>query len=286
MFCFAYNHADYIKKTLDSILKQRTNFRFEIIVHDDASQDETVSIIEDYVKKFPEIIKPIFQQENQYSKGISILHTFMLPYARGKYFAFCECDDYWINPDKLQIQYNFMENNVDYTLCIHNAITVNTIGKTIGKVCPVNANRTIKCAEMILGGGEFCATNSLFTKTDYLRNSPEYIKKFDLDYLWQIYLASLGKTYCFSGNMSAYRVNQESSWTGKMKKDMPAYWRFLDTLDNAMNDFDEYTKYTYHDEIERAKNKRMIMAFLQEENYEKLAKPEYKRIWRGGGGML
>lgn len=115
----AYNHANYIRQCLDGILMQQTNFRYELLIHDDASTDGTQDIIREYEARYPDIIKPIYQQENQYSKKVPIGTTFLYPRAQGKYIAFCEGDDYWTDPLKLQKQVDFLEANPEYTVCTH-----------------------------------------------------------------------------------------------------------------------------------------------------------------------
>ena len=103
--CVTYNHAPFIRQCLDNFLIQEVNFPFEIVIHDDASTDGTKEIIEEYVSRFPNIVFPKFQQENQYSKGIrGMSFRFNFPRCRGKYIALCEGDDYWIDKDKLQKQ--------------------------------------------------------------------------------------------------------------------------------------------------------------------------------------
>lgn len=129
--CLTYNHEKYLKQALDSILMQKTNFKYEIIVHDDVSSDGTVSIIEEYARKYPSIIKPIIQSENQYSKGISITHKFILPMAKGKYIAYCEGDDYWTDPYKLQKQVDFLENNKEYIATTHECWEIDDNGKML-----------------------------------------------------------------------------------------------------------------------------------------------------------
>lgn len=115
--CITYNHEPYIMQTLDGFLMQKTRFPFEVLIHDDASTDRTADIIREYEKKFPKIIKPIYQKENQYSKGNrAILASFVYPRAKGKYIALCEGDDYWIDENKLQKQVDFMEQNPDVGL--------------------------------------------------------------------------------------------------------------------------------------------------------------------------
>lgn len=73
VYCLAYNHEQYIRDALEGFVRQKTNFRYEVLVHDDASTDNTPAIIREYAQKYPDIIKPIFQTENQYSKGVKIL---------------------------------------------------------------------------------------------------------------------------------------------------------------------------------------------------------------------
>jgi glycosyltransferase involved in cell wall biosynthesis len=115
--CLAYNHELYIQECLDGFMMQKTNFKFEILIHDDASTDRTAEIIKIYEEKYPEILKPIYQTENQFSKKIgSITSAFNFPRVKGKYIAICEGDDYWTDPYKLQKQVDFLESNPDYGL--------------------------------------------------------------------------------------------------------------------------------------------------------------------------
>ena len=112
-----YNHAPYIRQCLDGFLMQKTNFPVEVIINDDCSTDGTTEIIREYAEKYPDIIKPIFHEENQYQKGVrGMFQRFVFPKARGKYIALCEGDDYWTDPLKLQKQVDFLEANPEYGL--------------------------------------------------------------------------------------------------------------------------------------------------------------------------
>jgi glycosyltransferase involved in cell wall biosynthesis len=99
---------------------QKCNFPFEMLIHDDASTDGTADIIREYETKYPDIIKPIYQTENQYSKGIGVSRIYQFPRAKGKYIALCEGDDYWTDPYKLQKQVDFLEANPEYSLLFTN----------------------------------------------------------------------------------------------------------------------------------------------------------------------
>ena len=114
--CLAYNHEPYIRQCLDGFVMQQTKFKFEVLVHDDASTDHTADIIREYEKKYPNLIKPIYQSSNQYSRHVNV-GTLNLSRAKGKYIAWCEGDDYWIDPLKLQKQVDFLENHSDCGLC-------------------------------------------------------------------------------------------------------------------------------------------------------------------------
>lgn len=117
VYCLVYNQEKYLRQCLDGIINQRTVFPFDVIVHDDASIDGSEAIIDEYAKMYPNLIKPIFEKENQYSKHDgSILRT-MLGASRSKYIAYCEGDDYWTDPLKLQRQFDYMEKYSEIGLC-------------------------------------------------------------------------------------------------------------------------------------------------------------------------
>ena len=123
VWCLTYNQKNFIRDALDGFVMQRTNFPFEVIVHDDASTDGTTDIVCDYAVKYPHIIKPMIETVNQWQKGglqhiVAIMND---KHRRGKYIAFCEGDDYWTDPDKLQRQVFFLESNPDYSMCFHSA---------------------------------------------------------------------------------------------------------------------------------------------------------------------
>lgn len=117
--CLVYNHAPYLRQCLDGFVMQKTNFPFEAIVHDDASTDCSAEIIREYAEKYPDIIKPIFEAENQYSKHDGSIRRIMDAHLRGKYVAMCEGDDYWTDPLKLQKQVDYLESHPDCVYSCH-----------------------------------------------------------------------------------------------------------------------------------------------------------------------
>lgn len=115
--CLTYNHEPYIRQCLEGFVMQKTNFRFEAIIHDDASTDGTAAIIKEYADKYPNIIRPVLEIENQYSKHDGSLGRIIQQHMHGKYIAMCEGDDYWTDPFKLQKQVDYLESHPDYGMC-------------------------------------------------------------------------------------------------------------------------------------------------------------------------
>ena len=134
--CAAYNHAPYIAQALESFLAQ--DVPIEILVHDDASTDGTQDILRDYARRYPDVVRPLFETENQYSRGVAIDPTFNYPRARGKYIALCEGDDCWCDPHKLRRQVDYMEAHPDCTFCFTNGM----IRDADGRAPDLTAKRT------------------------------------------------------------------------------------------------------------------------------------------------
>jgi glycosyltransferase involved in cell wall biosynthesis len=218
--CCAYNHEKYIRKCLDGFVRQKTNFKFEVIVHDDASTDNTAEIIREYEKLYPNIIKPIYQKENQYSQGISIKKQYMLPKLQGKYIATCEGDDWWIDDEKLQRQFDYMENHPECSICTHNAIFHDSRTGDERLNTPEIHERDFGIDEIITSGGDLFATNSVFIRREYYFNRPEC---FDCkgvgDYQQVVYAAMCGKCHYMSAVMSRYNYANNNSWTARVWAD-------------------------------------------------------------------
>jgi glycosyltransferase involved in cell wall biosynthesis len=150
--CASYNHEKYIEDALEGFLIQQTDFPFEILIHDDASTDRTQDIIREYAQKYPHIIKPIYQSENQYSKFIHADPDINFPRAKGKYIAICEGDDHWVDAMKLMIQIDFLEKNEDYAVSGHDATIVDINGNLIASSkLPKNQQKDFQGKDLILG---------------------------------------------------------------------------------------------------------------------------------------
>ncbi|MDC3132968.1 glycosyltransferase, partial [Flavobacteriaceae bacterium] len=124
----AFNHENYIRETLDNVLGQQTSFNYEIVVHDDASTDATPKIIKEYQKKYPHIIKPILQKENQFSIGVKPFSNFVYPFLKSEFVAYCEGDDYWTDCRKLEKQVAIFRRHKGIVICGHNVKIINEAG--------------------------------------------------------------------------------------------------------------------------------------------------------------
>lgn len=118
--CATYNQEKFIGQTLESIVSQQTNFPFIVVVVDDASTDNNVNVIQEYEAKYPNIVKAIYLTENHYRIRKSKYPYFREWVNKSKYVAYCEGDDFWTDPHKLQKQVDFLESHPDYNLVCHN----------------------------------------------------------------------------------------------------------------------------------------------------------------------
>ena len=217
--CLVYNHEPYIRQCLDGFVAQKTNFRFEAIVHDDASTDGSAGIIKEYAEKYPDIIKPVLESENQYKKHDGSLRKIVMEHLKGKYIALCEGDDYWIDPMKLQKQVNYMEAHPECTMtCNRTKLFSELQKKDVGENFCYDASRIVEVKDIIQRGGLFISTCSIMYRKSVMDDYPDYCRQCHVgDYPLQIYAAMKGKVYYFNDIMSVYRVENSASWIGQRK---------------------------------------------------------------------
>lgn len=221
--CLVYNHEPYLRQCLDGFVMQKTNFPFEAIVHDDASTDGSAAIIREYAEKYPDIIKPIYETENQYSKHDGSLARIMdaAMHRNSKYVALCEGDDYWTDPEKLQLQVDFLESRPDYTMCCNSTRVYFEDKKSFSKIMVLQDRYgDLNPEEIILKGGLFIATCSiLLRKAIRWPDYPSYCKNCHVgDYPLQIMCAMKGKVYSYPRSMSVYRIGGLGSWTDRQRE--------------------------------------------------------------------
>lgn len=270
----AYNHEPYIRKALDSIIMQQTDFKFEAIVGEDMSTDGTREIIKEYVKKYPEIIKPLFRKKNL---GASKNVVSTLKRCKGKYVAFLECDDYWIDPLKLQKQYEFLEKNPDYAGVMSDVIVVNRYGKSMvtgPKVLDHELNNSTDFAKTMYPYNQFKFLGCFMTRNYYVEgtyNSYLLMTKYVTDFILEAVSIIHGKIGFLKEYMAVYRwIPSHGNNFSAMKFDILCRDR-INSLKVIMCLFPRNTHKWIYMRICRD-YKILIENYIQEEEYLKLIK--------------
>lgn len=276
IICIAYNHEKYIEKTLQSFIMQQTNFNFEILVHDDASTDGTADIIRKYEEMYPDLIKPIYQSENQYSQNVEIVYQFNYKRAGGEYLAQSEGDDYWTDPLKLQKQYDYLNEHSEVSACIHPDKMINEEGTTIVGYRKLYSSNKLMTVKEALHEQKTVPTNSIFMRnyftSDYV--VPKWYFDSDVtDFPLVLYLATKGPIYYMNEVMSAYRVAAENSWTQRVMTDSEKRRRHVDKMIELLEAFDSYTQYEHTTFVQR-QIRRNKLGYLMADEYLRINNPD------------
>lgn len=203
-----FNHEKYLTEALDSILSQKVNFSVEILVHDDCSIDKSAKIIKEYEKKYPTIIKPIFEMENQFSKGIEIDAAYNYPRVRGKYVAMLEGDDKWIDDMKLFKQFMYLEKHKNVSACIAKTVRWNMRDNSCGFYGLANGKRNkLYSLKDLIKGKDFSVSSLLARREFFVPPFPDFINFFAgfTDIQLGFYFALKNKIYYNHKPMSLYR---------------------------------------------------------------------------------
>ena len=280
IICNAYNHEDYIKHALDGFVSQKTNFKFEILVHDDASTDNTPNIIREYEKKYPNLIFPIYQTENQYSKNPKLIFDIQVSRVRGQYIALCEGDDFWTDPYKLQKQFNALENNNNIDICAtgYKLVEPDTYKFISSKSLSANA-KLFTIEDVILGGGGFVGTPTLFYRAAVEKNRMRFFNNLHYDYSLQISGALKGGILYLPDCTACVTVFSKNSWTSRMAQNPDKKIKFNKKVIEMLRQFDEDTNFKYHDTVEMAINREIYDSQAIKKDYKGMMEnPYYKYI--------
>lgn len=283
VYCLVYNHEAYLRSALDGFVNQNTNFDYEVIVHDDASTDSSKEIIEAYASEYPNIIKPIYQAENQYSKGVRIDKVFIFPKLTGEYVAVCEGDDYWTDPLKLQKQVDFLDANPEYSACVHNTIIHNVRTGTKQSMYHHDQDEDISFYDVIPAGSRGYHTSSLMYRSEYNFDRPLFfeIAQGYGDYPLAIYLSLVGKIRFLKETMSVYRLETSGSWSMALFQDTPKAARHNYNVSEMLASVNDYTNNAYKETIDKAILYHTYLALFFEGKYSELRKEPYCQIYQG-----
>lgn len=277
--CVTYNQQEYIKEALDTFLKQKTNFKYEIIVHDDASTDNTVKIIKQYSKKYPNLVIPILEKENQYNIKPNSILEICFKKARGKYIALCDGDDGFIDKNKLMKQIEYMDANPNISLCTHSTKVVDTNGNFIENISPYPNG--IVNIEMFLKDTKSMHTSSMVFRKRDIKKLPNYFHQATVgDLPLKLHLLSLGDGYHFDKVMSFYRANAIGSWSLNEKKDIYRLEKNHKMEMNVYNQFNKETEYIYDELVKSRILYKEFNYYLRTNNFNEIYKEKYRTLYK------
>ena len=291
VICNTYNHEKYVRDALESFVAQKTNFEYEILVHDDASTDGTADIIREYEGKYPNLIKPIYQTENQYSKGVLVGITYQYPRAKGKYIALCEGDDYWIDLLKLQKQVDYMESHPDCTFCFTNGfiedqsqldmirtpfIPYNDQDRFFYKDEDQNYDLNNSYQMTFVPTASF-----LYRKDTYMYVSNFFVGKCPTgDLRIRLYLTSQGYAHYICDKTCVYRQNVPESAMSRWKKyDRKKVYSHNELILTMLRNLDGFTDGKFHDGIVKIENGYIKNLLFSAASVKVLKTKQYKTVY-------
>jgi glycosyltransferase involved in cell wall biosynthesis len=267
-----FNHESVISRCIEGALMQRTTFPFEIIIGEDCSTDGTLHIIKDYQHKYPDKIRVITSEKNV---GMMANAKRTNLACRGEYIALCDGDDYWIDPLKLQKQWEMIERN-GAVMATHSSIALyyedeKLLRATIDQ--PIQESGILRVEDMILKNSEF-HTSSLFIQTKIILNKPDwyYRSLTSGDIPIKLFAVSIGKVYYINQIMSVYQSGTTGSWVKENSKKIlnDKHWRndyekaFLELYKN----FDAHTGRKYTQAIDTVIQKRLSDYYINYGNLD------------------
>ena len=288
----AYRHEKYIRGTLDGILNQKVDFPFEILIHDDASPDATPDIIREYAARWPDIIKPLFEEENQYCRNISMDGTFNFPRAKGRYIALCEGDDYWCDDTKLARQIAYMQAHPDCTFCFTNGTIHDESGTRPDRpflpYYPEDTNilpsgdGDLQLADLVRLN--FIPTASFVFPRETLRALPDSFQTHQTQYgdmRLKLFLTAAGRAHYMARNTVVYRENVPTSAFQIWKReDRAKVYHRAATVVQLAKDVDEYSRGVAAAELARLRREWLRIMAHNAPNLSALHDGEVGEVYR------
>jgi glycosyltransferase involved in cell wall biosynthesis len=213
-----FNHEKLLEKALTGIEVQEFDGTIEVIIHDDASTDQSPSIYNRYAENSRHTVKIVRQPENKFSRKIPFLPD-ILAACTGKVIAVCDGDDFWVSPLKLANQYKALEILPNVDICFHKALRVNWLSEAgFGYLADYgNEPKLFSPAQVIEGDGGFMPSASLMIRRSVFDAMPQWIFEPPAppagDYFWQVYGAQRGGALYLPMCAAAYREGHPESWT-------------------------------------------------------------------------
>jgi glycosyltransferase involved in cell wall biosynthesis len=232
VICTTYNHEAFIRETLDSFICQKTNFPFEIIVHDDASTDATPEILREYMAKYPQLFRVYLRKENRYQKGGFKPLVFASSLSNADYVALCEGDDFWLSDNKLQLQYDALAQHPDVDFCFHSAYLLSEDGRKEIR-WNYKHNKIFHCDSVLeCSTGSFAPTSSYMLRRKVLMDMPSWFHDYAPvgDFFIEMYGTKHGGALYLDAPMSVYRYMTPGSWTVSTNANNEIYDKYAESL--------------------------------------------------------
>lgn len=266
-----FNHEEYLRECLDSLLSQITSFEFEIVIGEDDSNDCSRAICIEYAEKYPDKIR-LFLRNRETSvfpfgdRKLLLNGAFTRKAIRGQYMAWCEGDDFWIDNSKLQVQFDFMERNNDCSLCFHTTKKIYENTKEEVEVKPIIFEKESEVkfnAQQILSGiRESIMTASIFLRASVIENLPYWVYLAPTSDTTLIFLAlKKGNVGFLNQTMASYRKFSSNSWSNEKLKSLEGYAKTIPYRLFWLDRYDEITDHAYKQQMSALKRK-IIADFL------------------------
>jgi len=250
ILCITYNHQQFIRTCLESLVAQKCDFPFEIIIYDDASTDGTRDVIIEFQEKYPELIRAILREENQWSKNPGVIDIlYNNPQAKGDYLTICEGDDFWIGQDKLQKQVAILEEHPECSMTCGAYLLIDESKEEVVRQNKWLTEYSEDERGRIFELEDLKHTFFIKTSTTLFRNQPalfEQLKRYELCLDMHVFylLLRAGKGYYNKEVMAGYNRHQDGVYSGSQQQEI-LLAQYLILKDMYEKDGDEFFREKY-----------------------------------------
>ena len=233
----ACNVEAFIAQALDGVMAQRTSFDFEVVIGEDCSRDSTREIITAYHRRYPNLIRPIYR-ENNLGMVRNFAETVLA--CRGRYIAMLDGDDFWNSPQKLQTQADFLDSHPECSGCYHNVRILNEIDPNLCRLHHSRARKALFFLQDLAAGNPVCAGSMVF-RAGLIEAFPDWYFKMPMqDWPLYVLLAQFGPVGFIDEVLSTYRIHRKGDWNRQdrveiLKRDISAALTMNAGLDYSLD---------------------------------------------------
>ena len=275
VICWVYNHEKFLERCLDGFVNQKTDFKYEVLIHDDASTDNSKQIIEKYYSNYPDIIVPIYEEKNQFLNHDKVEEN-IRKMAKGKYHAYCEGDDYWSDENKLQRQFDYMEKNQECSICTHNTVIRDLCNKEKDTLFNNWKDIHEMTEEEVFIDWKVHFSSFFIRKEADIK--PEFAKKYWFgDFIKLTMAYNFGKVMVLPDIMSVYNNNNIKGITKQIyKSSIEKKIEKIEKRIKYLKDYNEFTNKKYNDIILKSISEIELEIKLEKLEYIEKRKEYYE----------